>query len=693
MIDAASYFRALAAAVQRARQSILITGWDIDSRIQLQRGSRPDDRPPQLADFLNRVVSSTPGLHVHILCWDFAMLYALERQLFPVFRFDWQTHRRVKFRLDGNHPVGASHHQKIAVVDDAVAFVGGIDLTRSRWDTQEHRPDDPRRVDPTGRSYPPFHDVQLAVEGPAAAALGDLVRERWHRATGRRLQPPAPGAHDPWPPELGPDVEEVRVAIARTEPAYKDKGEVREVEKLYHDAIFAARRFIYIENQYLTSTAIQEWLGARLREQEGPEIVMVLPRRCSGWLEEASMGMLGAGLLGRLQAEDRYGRLRVYYPVVPGLGAAELNVHAKVMVVDDNLARVGSANLSNRSLGLDTECDLAIEAAGEARIEEAIAGFRNRLLAEHLGVAPGKVAAALDTRESLIAAIEHLRGAERTLEPLEVELPEEMDSLAPALGLADPERPLAPERFLEEFAPADQGKPGRTRLKYAITVLVLMFALSAAWRWTPLGDWLDLQKLSTWLGSLQGYPRAAFVVLGGYVVGSLLVVPVTLLILATAFTFGPVWGVAYSLAGSLLGAVLTYTLGRLLGRDIVRRLAGARVNRLSRRLGRHGLLAAASVRLLPLAPFTVINMVAGASHIRFRDFTFGTVLGMAPGILVMTLLENRLETAIRDPGPGAFAALAAIAALAVFAWIIIRRRLGDEKAPGRESPAKVDAGL
>lgn len=128
------------------------------------------------------------------------------------------------------------------------------------------------------------------------------------------------------------------------------------------------------------------------------------------------MGVLRARLLKQLQGADRFGRLRVYYPVVPDLDGSCVNVHSKVLVVDDALVRIGSSNLANRSMGLDTECDLTIEAAGKTRIARAIAHFRDRLLGEHLGVSPEMVAGMAAAKASLIAAVEELRSAGRTLE-------------------------------------------------------------------------------------------------------------------------------------------------------------------------------------------------------------------------------------------------------------------------------------
>lgn len=466
LIDGQAYFSAFAAAAERARHSIVIAGWDFNSRIRLQPD---DDRRPvggrsadsvtrdgrdEIGTFLNGLAIKRRGLHVYVLDWDFAMIYQLEREFLPVYRLAWSTHRRFHFHLDNCHPLGGAQHQKIVVIDDAIAFVGGFDFGPARWDTPEHLPEDPRRIDPWGRPYPPFHDVQIAVAGPAAAALGELVRERWCRACAERLKP-CPSGREVWPAELAADAEDVDVAIARTVPAYNGEKEVREVEALYLDAIAAARRFLYFENQYLTSATIGEALAARLGEPDGPEVVIVQPQYCQGWLEQSTMGVLRARLLERVRAADRFGRLRVYHPDVQGLEDARISVHSKVLVVDDRLARVGSANLNNRSMGLDSECDLAFEDGGAPRLRAAIVGLRNRLLAEHLGSDVESVDRAIAETGSMIAAIERLNRPERGLRPLDYQVPAWLSQLVPDAAIVDPERAVDAAALLAQLVPGE----------------------------------------------------------------------------------------------------------------------------------------------------------------------------------------------------------------------------------------------
>ncbi|MFW6147933.1 MAG: VTT domain-containing protein, partial [Thermodesulfobacteriota bacterium] len=542
------------------------------------------------------------------------------------------------------------------------------------WDTPHHSPDDPRRVDPAGNPYAPFHDVQMAVDGAAAAALGELVRERWRRGTEKPIIPAAQAEYDPWPAELPVDMEHVDVGIARTIPAFQGNSEVKEVETVYRDAISAAHRFIYIENQYFTSAVIGELLESRLGEKDGPEIVMVLPKRSSGWLERSTMDVRRSRLLQRLRTADRFGHLRIYYPVVPGLGEEQINVHSKVLVVDNHLVKIGSSNISNRSMGLDTECDLAIEAA-ESRTEKAIAAFRSRLLGEHLGVDPEHVSETLSSEGSLISSVEKLRGGGRSLLPVSSADPEWTDNLIADIGIADPEKPLDPETFIEEFIPEEIRSPKSRRLFWIAGILVFMVFLSAAWRWTPLNKWIDLQNLGAVADTLRGSTAAPFIMLAIYPIGSLILIPVTLMIVSTAFIFGPLAGLIYSLLGSMFAAAFTYGIGRFLGRDTVRRLGGSRINRLSKRLSRHGVITTAVVRMLPIAPFTVVSMAAGASHIHFRDFIFGTLLGMSPGIIAITIFEHRLEVAIQEPGTESFAILAILLVLIIIAAVLFRRWL------------------
>jgi phosphatidylserine/phosphatidylglycerophosphate/cardiolipin synthase-like enzyme len=414
VIDAADYFAVLQEALKGARHQILMIGWDFDTRICLDDPT--SGKTTSLGRFVMRLAKQQPGLQIRILKWNLGALkiFARGSMLFTVMR--WMRHRRITLKLDSAHPVGASHHQKLIVIDDAFAFCGGIDITSARWDTREHRDDDPRRKDPDGTPYEPWHDITLAVDGPAARALGGLARDRWERATGKRLQE-ITAASDPWPEGLDPTFRGADVAISRTRSEHNGCAEIRENEALFVDMINSAKRFIYAENQYFASSVIAEAVARRLAEDDPPEFVLVMPETADGWLEQVAMDTARSQMMTMIARSDHKHRFRVYSPVTEG--GNPIYVHAKLTIVDDEVIRIGSSNMNNRSLGLDSECDISIDARlGDFEaISTTIAGIRLGLMAEHLGCDPGAVETA-QADGSLIAAIEGLRGDGRSLRPI-----------------------------------------------------------------------------------------------------------------------------------------------------------------------------------------------------------------------------------------------------------------------------------
>lgn len=649
LIDGDDYFAALHAALPRARQQILISSWDIYSGIRL--GAMQGDTAT-LADRLDRQLHRNRHLHVYMLNWDFARLLDMGREWLPIYKFGWKTHPRLKFKLDSRHPVGASHHQKFVVLDDRLAFSGGLDITRGRWDTPSHRPHDARRKQVDGTLGRPYHDVQIAISGDAAAALGDLFRERWRRATDQELDPAEAGDPAIWPAQLKPDLEQVDIAISRTEPGYADYQAVHEVEQLYLDSIAAARDYIYIENQFYTSPAINQALMQRLLEADGPEIILNLPLETEGWLSQNSLDIIRVKLLQDLRKADQHGRLAVYYPYKQDLETIPINLHAKVMIIDDRFVRIASSNLNNRSMGLDSECDIAIEIQPDDRQAVGnIRQFRDRLLGEHLAIQPERVTAAAREKASLLNGIESLRDkqASRSLMPLEDVLPAFEDGILTNVQLVDPEQPVNPEELLYHFLPDQQPSLINKRIIIWLLGIALLLGIAGLWRFTALGDWLEVDRITGTIETLRNYPFSVPLTIAGFALAALLMVPVTMLIIASVIVFGPWWGGVYALTGSVSCAILTYLLGSLMGRDALKNLAGGRVNQLSQKLARHGVITITFVRIVPVAPFTVINLIAGASHIRLRDFSLGTLLGLIPGITAIALLTDRIQATITNP--------------------------------------------
>ncbi|MEX2249314.1 MAG: VTT domain-containing protein [Parvibaculum sp.] len=653
LIDAAEYYGALRRAMRCAEHSLLIVGWDIDSRTPLvgPQGSAEDGMPETLGAFLTALAEEKPNLAIKLLLWDYSVLYAKERELLPAMQFRWTSLGNVDLCLDNEIPLGGSHHQKLVVIDDSLAFCGGLDLTIRRWDTSDHAPDNPHRVDPQQEPYRPFHDVQMMVDGAPAAALGDLVRRRWRRAASEKLKPPPP-AGDRWPEGVDPHFSNVAVGIARTEPPYKGDNGTREVEALFADMLARAQRWVYIENQFLTCTEIARQLAGRLREKPELEALLVVPQSHRKWLEHRTM------LVGRLRFMDvlrRAGiedRVRVLTPSVgAGDDATGIMVHSKLAIVDDVLLRVGSANLCNRSMGLDTECDLAVEAES-AEDREAVMAVLGRLLGEHCGAEPREVVAALRDTGSLFEALDRCGGTDRALVPIEDDEAEIRDNVTAIEALADPVRPPVPDGYLAsivEMPGTGHRRRNLPTLMKGVAVLLLIVGLGLLWRYTPLSEMAEPEKMRNSFGSIAAAPLAPFIVVGLYVLTGFVAFPLVLLIAVTAATFGLWPGILYASLGAMSSALANYAAGRYLGSGMLRNLLGPRVSRVAKAVNDRGIVALTAVRLVPVAPFLLVNLVAGALRIRVLDYTVGTALGLAPGIVLMSVLGDRLFTMLEDP--------------------------------------------
>ncbi|HEY3951610.1 MAG TPA: phospholipase D-like domain-containing protein [Phenylobacterium sp.] len=458
IVDMADYFDAAMAAMRKARHTIHLLNWAFEPQTLFhpQPGcTGPED--DRIANFLKRLAKDNPKLDVRILCWQSALPVAATQNWFPLADRKTFAGSKVKFLLDGRLPVGASHHQKAIIIDDAIAFCGGGDIGPDRWDTHNHLDDDPRREmtkhahGAHEKDFDSRHEVMGIVEGAAAKALGVLFRERWARCAGET--PPEPPATRPaWPAQISPQFKAVAVGLSRTHGAWKNHPEVREVEALHLQAIARAKRCIYMENQYYTSPLIGAALAARLRDPQGPEVVLIGTEHSPSFFDQATMDRTRVRFIETLKRADKHGRFQAYSPVTT-LGRIII-VHAKLTIIDDRLLRIGSANINNRSMGLDTECDLSFEAAGRADTgnRAAITRLRNHLLAHWLGCEDAVVEAAIGKAGSLGGALEALRSAGYArLRPIE---------LPPVKGLA---AVIATYHMGDPFSPADGWRPWRRK--------------------------------------------------------------------------------------------------------------------------------------------------------------------------------------------------------------------------------------
>jgi phospholipase D1/2 len=420
LVDAADYYHAVYWAISRAQSHVLMSGWQFDSGVPLLRGADvPSGADVRFLKFLDGLCRRRPELRVYLLAWDFHLIFAGEREWLQRVIFHWMTRPNLRFRFADHPAAGGSHHQKFVVVDGGLAFLGGMDVCEARWDDRRHLADNPLRLS-HGRPQKPYHDVQAWLAGrETARALEDLFSERWRRAGGPPLE--LRSADRPEVPvRASLPMGGTTVALSRTDPQ-PDGHTIREVEHLFEDAIAAADRLIYVETQYLSSRRMREALVRRMGAlgRPRPEIVIVVNEQAEALKEELAVGLRQARNLEVLRdTASRTGcSLGCYFSLCDGAHETfrATYIHSKLMIVDDRFLTVGSANLTNRSMGLDSELHVAWEhEEADGWLVDTIRNVRVSLLTEHAGLSTAD-AAGLHAIEGLVARLDALadRGGAR----------------------------------------------------------------------------------------------------------------------------------------------------------------------------------------------------------------------------------------------------------------------------------------
>jgi phospholipase D1/2 len=454
LIDARDYYLAVHEALLAARRSVLIAGWQFDSAVPLIRGDDAKDltAPSELLPLLEHITKQNPELHIHILAWDFSFVFAKEREWLQRVKFDWMTNERIHFVFDDKHPSGGSHHQKLVVVDGEIAFTGGIDLCDARWDDSAHTLDNPLRFKLNGDLQKPYHDVMAYCTGPIVRSVEHLFCERWRRATGESLAlpPPSPSARLPRRAleQLALPVRCSEVAISLTFGEHQASGtaKVEQIKALHEDAIARADQLIYIETQYFTSRGIYAALADRLKaDRPKLEVVIVLPMGADTPKENFALGAAQQWVLSSLrQIAQQHGHaIRILCSVATREDGspAPTFIHSKVLITDNRLMTIGSANVTNRSMSLDSELNLVWECREDNALATSIARVRARLLSEHAGIEHD---VAFEQTTGLTARLDQLIGHSKLRLR---ELPESPDSI--------PQTPLLEQAFDPEKAFTD----------------------------------------------------------------------------------------------------------------------------------------------------------------------------------------------------------------------------------------------
>ncbi|WP_412723077.1 VTT domain-containing protein [Alteromonas sp. D210916BOD_24] len=658
LIDCANYYKALHSAIVKASHSIFIVGWDIDSRIRLLRNEdeQRSEAPSVISDLLKWKAEQHPEIKIYLLRWDSSLAFFAQREMWAKEVWEEKTPDNVETELDDTIPMGGSQHQKIVVIDDEIVFSGGMDVSTNRWDTRDHPVISEERDGPDGE-YGPLHDVQMVSSGPVVVDFAKLVRWRWQRvanSTPIDIREEANNSEDAPLPEVWPDgfppmFENVQCALARTIPFMDEVEPAQEVRQMLLDLIGEAESFIYIENQFTTRQEIAEALNKQLKLKPNLSVAIVSSYEPKGKFECEAFWASRIEFKKILENGIDPKRVKLTYSSIEDMKGrkAYKRIHSKVMTIDDKYLVIGSSNLSNRSMTLDTEIDTVL--FGNTQQNRAnIVQVRNDLLAEHTGRELDDMPALFETEYPVESLMQGQIAHGYILTEVRDEVFTEHSVKNVFRALSDPEEPLISMPTLDGAA-----VPARNPRRRSIMILLgltIVGVLGGLMFWASQSiEWLSSDSINAFLEESRGTYFALPTVLLVYVVGGILFFPVTILSLAVAAIFGPIWGPIYGIMGALMSSAIMFGIGKLSGDAGLKKLGGPKVAAVDEKLKRSGIVGVAAIRMLPVAPFSLVNLVAGISSIGILQFLIGTFLGMFPPMIAKGLVGDSIAQIWQNP--------------------------------------------
>jgi len=234
---------------------------------------------------------------------------------------------------------------------------------------------------------------------------------------------------------------------------------------------------------------------------------------------------------------------------------------------------------------------------------------------------------------------------------------------------------------LGKHATPPEGRTGSNRQLIKLSAcLIFLLLLGAAWRWTPLSEYATPERLSFFFSQFDRSPAGAGAILLIVVIANLLMVPLSVLTVVCALLLGPWLGFFCAMAGALFSALLAFLIGQSLGGELIERFSGSTVHTLSKKLSERGVMTVAILRMLPVAPYTIVNLVAGVSHLRLGTFMLGSALGLVPVLAALTAFSGTLLQLINNPGAKSLAVFVLLA-VAILILTLVARRILKRRRP------------
>ena len=247
-------------------------------------------------------------------------------------------------------------------------------------------------------------------------------------------------------------------------------------------------------------------------------------------------------------------------------------------------------------------------------------------------------------------------------------------------AIVDPEKPIAPGQLIEHFIGKESKKDRRTMIKKFLWILSGLLAITLLWSFTPLGQWLNQESIAYWFKAIENPVWSHIIYAAVFTIFATIGIPVTVLIGGVGILFGPLSGSLLAMIASLSSAVLSYLFGQITGKNFIRNFAGEKINSISKRLAKRGIWTIVVVRIVPVAPYTVINMLAGASHIRFRDYILGTFIGMIPGVLILTSFFGHLVQVFKETTTANILILCGLLVIAFILFVVVAKNIYQKRS-------------
>lgn len=642
-ICAKSYFKDLKETLLSAQKSVFICGWSFNMKTVL------DDDGTTMEDVL---FSLPESVHVKILIWDYIIFYVADRDPFTELNLALKNKKNIEFSRFDFHPIMSSMHAKAVTVDEEILYMGGIDLDLARRDGERNLPDDETRREADGKKYTPFRDYAFKFRGDCASFMSDYLGRMWSSQKGQESKLEV---------EKDPKKED-KVFFTRTVPKFKNNPKDFSSFEMHKWLIETARDYIYIENQYLTSERIVDLLIEKLKEPNGPEVIIVVSYGKMPVIEKISMGALLTDCAKRLLENDPYKRLKIY-TLKNGEGDAVeyVKIHSKLIITDDKYIKIGSSNINNRSMEFDYELDVAVRTNKVPEYKWRI--FSTLLLPE----------GELKPRESLIEAFEEARLKHGRVVEVK-EILQEVSSFAEYKDyLPLDKREMT---FFERIGQMLITKKELLNINFKMIggTLLLLLIITGALFVEPKEAKHVFDRFVSYMGveseyALMGLFYVSYLILGAFFF------PLNAYIFMCGAYFATSEAFILAVAGAISSAIISYGMGAWFKGDPHKKARFEKIDQLKKLLRKNSLKTLVFLRMVPIAPFPLVNVICGKYQVHFGKYVLGTLMGIAPGCFVLIFMEKKIIEAFRAPSFANIAIILGIAGLGALAVNLLKKRM------------------